>query len=179
MLRWHQTAIWLSLGPLLVGRGSILVLSISNLLLCLCLVSFVSNLCFVLCLIKVTSLHYILRDVVDVQPVWPICWKIVFWNLSFRFSSQIILAYKIIQTALHIVLEIAASRSTTMVSTIIYYIVRQSIFFLIVLAPKFQHLICLSSSNSFQVFSYSLMMDGCIHDGLISNIPAAHWFVVF
>ena len=82
---------------------------------------------------------------------------------------------KIIQTTVHIVLEIAAFRSTTMVSTVIYYIVRPSIyfppskFFLIVLAQKFQHLICLSNSNSFQVFRYSLMMDGCILDGLISN----------
>ena len=82
---------------------------------------------------------------------------------------------KIIQTAIHIVLEIAAFWSTTMVSTVIYYIVRPSIyfspskFFLIVLAQKFQCLICSSSSNSFQVFSYSLMMDVCIHDGLISN----------
>ena len=29
----------------------------------------VYNLCFVLCLIKVTSLHYMVRDAVDVQPV--------------------------------------------------------------------------------------------------------------
>ena len=62
-----------------------------------------------------------------------------------------------------------------MVSTVIYYVVRPSIyfspskFFLIVLAQKFQCLICFSNSNSFQVFSYSLMMDGCILDGLISN----------
>ena len=82
---------------------------------------------------------------------------------------------KIIQTAVHVVLEIAVFRSTNMVSTVIYYIVRPSIyfspskFFLIVLAQKFQHLICLCNLNSFQIFSYSLMMDGCIHDRLISN----------
>ena len=76
-------------------------------------------------------------------------------------------------------LEIATFRSTNMVSTVIYYIVRPSIyfypskFFLVVLAQKFQCLICLSNSNSFQVFRYSLMVDGCIHDGLISNTQPA------
>ena len=78
---WHQTAMWISFGPLLVGRGSVLVLSASNLLLCLCPVSFVSNLCFVLCLIKVTNLHYIVRNVVDMQPVWQCVGSLFFETL--------------------------------------------------------------------------------------------------
>nr|POE99320.1 hypothetical protein CFP56_76988 [Quercus suber] len=37
-----------------------------------------------------------------------------------------------------------------------------------------QYTLCLKSQIFDQQLCYSLMMDGCTHDGLISNIPAVH-----